>query len=354
MRAYVGLVAACLMIVALTYPVGSIVAQTELASNSETTLESNITVASSNFALVDMLGQVDTGRLLGHIDALQHMITRHVNSAQNMAGQGIGEADRYITSQFEAIRDQSGNLEVFQEEFWIRWDRDSQQRNVVAVIRGSDALAGTLVVGAHYDSTSANLHDGLAYAPGANDNASGVAALIEMAQILSAHRPQMTIVFVAFSAEEIGSSGSKHFIQDYIQAQEIDIRAMINLDIIGGSIGQDASLNHGAIQLFSAGPENSASRQLAHTIQSICLTNAVPMEILVQDSVDRLGHFGDQKLFSDAGYPAVRFIEAVEDVNRQDNGMDTMDYIQPDYLRQATQTVLAVVTVLAAGSTAIA
>jgi Zn-dependent M28 family amino/carboxypeptidase len=161
-------------------------------------------------------------------------------------------------------------------------------------------------------------------------------------------------MFVAFSAEEIGSSGSRHFIEEYIQPNGIDVRAMINLDIIGGSTEENSSVNNDAIRLYSAGPEDSPSRRLARAIELICHDNATPMAIMAQDSVDRPGRFGDHKQFSDAGYPSVRFIEVTEHTNHQHNGLDTVEYIQPAYLLHATQTILAAVIVLADGPTVVA
>ncbi len=308
-------------------------------------------VAMVNTGVVNLTNQVETDRLMLHVDTLQNFGTRHVNSPYDLPDRGIGAAFRYITGQFEQIRDQSqGRLTVFAQPFSVTWAGvDSQAQNIVAFLSGTENGAGTILVGAHYDSTSIDFDSGSAFAPGANDNGSGVAALIEMARILSTRPHRTSIIFVAFSAEEIQRRGSIAFINDYMLPRQIDLNAMINMDIIGSQTGADGSIDDRNIRLFSAGPNDSVSRQLAREIELIALKHAPNMTIQLQDVQDRSNRYSDHQSFSDVGYPAVRFIESLEDVGRQHNDRDTIDDVQGSYLTRATQTILTVITALADG-----
>ncbi|MFN8529146.1 MAG: M20/M25/M40 family metallo-hydrolase [Anaerolineae bacterium] len=303
--------------------------------------------------LVNLLSQVEPDRLFLHINTMQSFQSRHVNSSYNTPGIGIGAAYNYVRGQFEAIREQSrGNFQIANDHvFDIDWGGvQSQGRNIIGVIPGTETGAGILVVAAHYDSISVAWDDGNAYAPGANDDASGIAALIEIARIMSQRQHRASIMFVAFSAEEIQRLGSIQFVHDYIVGQNLDVNWMINMDIVGSSTGPDGSINDREIRVFSD-PDStkSDSRALAREAQLIARRHSPDMAIVLQATVDRDGRYGDHMSFSDAGIPAIRFIEANEDPGRQHNDRDTLDDVQALYLSRSTQTVLAVSTALADG-----
>jgi len=305
-----------------------------------------------------LLDQVDETRMMQHIEALTSVGTRHINSSYTDPRRGIGAAYQYILSQFQAIsRESNGNFATWTDYFRLdAFGHVSTGRNVVGVIGDTDFGAGTIIIGAHYDSRCSKRDDYISDAPGANDNAAGVAALIELARILSARPHRARIMVVAFSAEEfwttnargeLRGSGSTAFVRDYIMANHVAVKAMINLDMIGSSSAPNGQTYDHEIRLYSAGPENSVSRQLAWAIHDIGTQYVPDMEILVQGTADRDGRYGDHLSFSDAGYPAVRFIEPVEDHNHQHNDHDTMDDIQPAYLMRVTRCLLAIITVLA-------
>jgi hypothetical protein len=307
----------------------------------------------SEAALINLLNRVEADRLFLHIDTLVNFRTRHVNSPMGMADQGIGAAFNYIQSQFEQISAESGGkLYVFPDghQFRLTWAGvETIQRNAVAYLPGTEIGAGTILIGAHYDSVSSNPEDGLAYAPGADDNGSGVAALIELARILSASPHKASILFVAFSAEEVGRQGSAAFVRDYIQAQGIQLNAMFSLDIIGSQTGPNGAVDDRRIRIFSAGPNESPSRQLARAIDLVAFNHMQNMDVLLHDAIDREGRYSDHMSFSDAGYPAVRFIEALEEPNRHHTERDTLDDVHASYLTRSTQLVLAVITAMADG-----
>ncbi len=315
--------------------------------------EDSVVPGEGSPGLQALLDGVNEERLMAHINALQGVRTRHVNSGYDDPTKGIGAAYNYILSQFQAISAESdGNLAVWTQYFPLNWyGVQSEARNIVAVIGDTNYEGGTIIIGAHYDSRCMYDDDATGYAPGANDDASGVAALIELGRILSARPHHARIFLVAFSAEEVGRRGSQAFLNDYVLSNHVAVKAMINLDIIGSSTAPNGAINSRQIRLFSAGPQDSVSRQLARTIQLTGARYMPSMEIVMQntDNGDRPGRYGDHLTFSDAGFPAVRFIEAVEDTNRQHSERDLMDDIQPDYLAQATRTVLVAVTVLADG-----
>jgi hypothetical protein len=304
-------------------------------------------------ALANVFNRVEADRLFLHIDALMNFRTRHVNSPNGVDGMGIGSAFNYIQSQFQEIASLPGsNLYVFPDghKFNLNWaGLETEQRNAVAFIQGQEIGAGTILIGAHYDSISLNPEDGLAYAPGADDNASGVAALIELARILSTSRHKSSILFVAFSAEEVGRQGSAAFIRDYIQAQGIQLNAMISLDIIGSQTGPNGAVDDRHIRVFSAGPNESTSRQVARAIRLLGYNLMPSMEVIVHDAIDRDGRYSDHMSFSDVGYPAVRFIESLEEPNRHHTERDTIDDVHASYLTRSTQLMLAIITAMADG-----
>ncbi len=309
------------------------------------------TVAQPDPGLNAVMQQVESDRLMSHVRTLQGFYTRHVNSPQDREDRGIGAAKRYIEGQLRAVENESqGRMRVFTQDFALDWSGvRTTQSNIIAYIPGTEPGAGTIVIGAHYDSRGNDDTDATAYAPGANDNGTGVAALIEMARVLSQRQYRSAIVLVAFSAEEVGRRGSIAFVNDYIRANNIDLKAYINVDAIGSQVYADGTVNDRQLRVFSQGPnESSPSRQLARFSEIAALNYIPQMEIVVQDALDRQGRYGDHFSFEEAGYPAIRFIEMAENSAYLDT-TDTIDGISPTYFRRSTQTILTVVMVAADG-----
>ena len=265
-------------------------------------------------------------------------------------GWGIGAAYRYLRAELEAIAAAAPHMRVSVQEFEASFNGQSAPAyNVIATIPGHEIGAGTVVVGAHYDSISLAVNSGEAPAPGANDNASGVAALLEIARILAPIQPRATIMIVAFAAEEVGRLGSKAFVRDIIQGMEIDLVAMINLDIIGSSTAANGAINDSELRVFSHDDDQNAARQLARAADMIAFYLTPTMDLQVQDATDRSGRFSDHISFTEAGYPAIRLIEAFEELNRQHTARDTIEDISPLYLQRTTETALALTLALADG-----
>ena len=198
---------------------------------------------SPDTTLLSLLNQVDAGspvsaRLMRWSGCARAVSTR----PRARRPKGIDAAANYVLNQFNQIRDQSyqNSFSVLTQDFPINWDdTQSTGKNIIGVLQGTEVGGGVIVLGAHYDSIYYNFDDSAAYAPGANDDASGIAALLEIARIMSQRRHRATIMFVAFSAEEIQRTGSKAFVSDYLRANNINVDAMLNMDIIGSSTGPD-------------------------------------------------------------------------------------------------------------------
>lgn len=307
--------------------------------------------APSEAEVYRILDQVESDRLMTHIRTLQDFYTRHVNSIQASTDRGIGAAMAYITGQFDTYRQASdGNLYTFElpfESVTPDGERHSQS-NLVAVIQGTEVGAGTILVGAHYDSIGRPLNSIDVFAPGANDNGSGVAAVLELARIMSKARYKATIMFVLFSAEEVGRQGSKAF-ASWIREDQTDLIGMINVDTIGNVHDRNGRVNDRELRVFSAGPnESSVSRSLARMVNFIGFNFGVNLELVVQDAIDRENRYGDHFSFSELDYPAIRLINAYEEKVNGDP-TDTIEYIEAGYLQEATRAILAVLTALADG-----
>lgn len=310
----------------------------------------NTPIVSADQTIVNLLNQVEVDRMMAHVQAFQNMFTRHVNSSQSDPKQGIGAAQRYIEEQFKAIQQTSnGRLYTFNQQFELNYNgQKTTQTNVIAVVQGYEAGAGTVVIGAHYDSVGTPLESATTYAPGANDNGTGVAAVIELARILAQRQHRSSIMLVAFSAEEVGRRGSIAF-ADYLKAQGIDVIGMVNVDTIGNENDARGNIIANELRVFSDGPnDTSLSRHMARSAEFISFTHGLEMKLTVQDAIDRENRFGDHFSFSEKGYPAIRFISALEE-KRNADPTDLIDFVEPRYLLRSTQSILVVVSAMADG-----
>lgn len=300
--------------------------------------------------LYNLLNQLDGQRLIDHVAVLQGFKTRHVNSRLDSDVEGVGAAYRYLLGEFEKIAEASpGNFTVFGQPFIASvGGQTTRQHNVVGATNGTVPGAGVIVVGAHYDSTdTTNQANAPLAAPGADDNGTGVAAIIEMARVLSREPLQARVVFVLFSAEEYDRQGSRSFIRDYVQAYNIPVAAMINLDTIGSNNDRNGNVNDTQIRLF-ADPNSPDSVHFARMLDFIGDNHTTDLDVVVQASIDRTGRFGDHFSFNEVGIPAVRYIESLEDTDHRE-GTDTIEYIEPDYFLRATRTILTTVVAIADG-----
>ena len=273
------------------------------------------------------LDRIDAARMMADVEALAAIPSRHVNSP------GASEAAELIASGF-----QEAGLEVQAQDFPLTYEEVfTTQRNVIGLIPGSDPDAGTIVIGAHYDSRTVGLLDVTSPAPGANDNATGVAVLLELARALKDSAPRRTLLLIAFAAEETGSQGSRQTVIRF-RADGRDVRAVVVFDIVGNSAGEAGA---GSIRAFAAPPLESPSQALARYAALVGADYVSAFDVAVQPDVDRPGRYSDHVPFSDSGIPAMRFIEAIEDLNRQHSGDDLPEFIDADYLGRVGRLALA-------------
>lgn len=315
----------------------------------------NNNVPSNNSAdveLYNLTSQVQADNLISTVYALEGFYTRHVNSSQTDPNRGIGAARGYLYSQFETLAARSnGNFTTFMQPVETIYNgQTTTQYNVIGVLNGTEAGGGIIIVGAHYDSRTDDLDDSVDFAPGSDDNGSGVAGVLELARILSDSPMRSTVIFVLFTSEEVGRQGSRQFVSDYVQGQGLgdQIIAMLNLDTIGSVNSSTGETNDYQIRVYSDEDNNSPSRQLARTVEFISANHHLDLEIDLKLDRDREGRYGDHFSFSERNFPAVRFIEALEDhYNRE--GRDTRDGVEAYYLVKSTRTILAIIKALGDG-----
>jgi peptidase M28-like protein len=323
----------------------------------------NTAVTSIDRELFDLLQQVDISRLQSHVEALQSFTTRHVNSAQDSPSYGIGAARDYIYGQFEQIAQQSsGRFAVSTQEFDLTYEGlQTRQTNVFGVLNGTVPGGGFVIIGAHYDSINTDFTDTTGFAPGANDNASGVSGLIEMARVLSQRQYRSSIIFVAFSAEEIGRVGSKAFV-GYVQSIGLDVVGMINLDAIGNSNNRSGLIDE-SLRIFSCESEaycqdGGLSRHMARSLEFLGFAHKAALDntpladsildMRVEQQGDRDRRFGDQFSFVEAGYPAIRFINKLEEFGNGSR-QDIADNVEWGFLQKSVRSIVLVTIALADG-----
>lgn len=300
------------------------------------------------------IAMVNGERMIEDIKTLVSFETRHILSSP-APNRGIQAAQNWLIEELKAIAATSPNpgiqIDVYPHTFRMEWaGQEIYPSNIIMSITGTDAAAGVVMFTAHYDTALQNWFNGDSYQPGANDNGSGIAAILELARIAVQKPHRATIVFVMFTAEETGRQGSQTFVRDYISVNNIPLTAVINMDIIGNPTGRRGERYDNMMRIFSAGPnESSASRMVARMID-VAVTRYVPgMTLTIEDSLDRAGRWGDHMSFSDEGYPAVRLIEAADDPTIAHTTRDTIDLIDVNYLTKTTQVILAALEMFADG-----
>ncbi|KAI1142762.1 Zn-dependent exopeptidase [Hypoxylon sp. FL0543] len=297
--------------------------------------------------LESMLAQVDPARIEATIRALVSFGTRHTLSTQNSSTRGIGAARNWIQGEFQKYASASdGRLSVdavgyLQEPDGDRVPFPTYIHDVVATLRGTEDGGRLYVVSGHYDSRVSDPNNYEDDAPGADDDASGVAVSLELARVMSQPRyprPKASIAFVAVAGEEQGLYGARFLAQTYANATP-RVEGMFTNDIVGsptGGANGELSDPH-VVRLFAqglpglevedaatrearlaAGGENDVpTRQLARFVKEVAENGATGMNVTVVYRADRYLRGGDHKPFLEAGYPAARFTEPHEDYAHQ-------------------------------------
>jgi len=329
--------------------------------------------------LREVAAPVSATELHATIEKLVSFGTRHTLSDTKSNKRGIGAARRWVQSRFEAFSKECGGcLEVVtpsQTFTGKRVPQPTEISDVVAIQRGTSDPDRVIVITGHIDSRVTDVMDTKKDAPGANDDGSGTAAVIEAARVLSKHKFAATLVFGVVAGEEQGLYGGK-VLADYAKSKGWRVEADLNNDIVGNTHGQDGVVDNTFVRVFSEGTKSnetqdqakyrryhggevdSPSRNVARYIAALadcCMTN---FRVRMVYRTDRYGRGGDQVPFLEAGYPAVRFTEPHENYTRQhqdlrtENGIrygDTIDGVDFDYLAQVTRlNVLAMASMASA------
>lgn len=303
----------------------------------------------------------DTMRIVRDIDArniertirkLVSFGTRNTLSDQNDPKRGIGAARDWLFSEFQKAAAQSeGRMTVEKQSFEqpkaARVPQPTILTNIVATLRGTqpESEQRMYVVSGHYDSMCSSPTDAKCDAPGANDDASGTAAVLEMARVMATHKFDATIVFMTVPGEEQGLLGATYYAEQ-AKNKNLDIEAMFTNDIIGNSLGGNGVRDAHTVRVFSEGvPSNetpaeaatrrsvggendSTSRQLARFIKEVGERNVPGMKVRLVYRRDRYGRGGDHQPFLERGYPAVRFTEPNENYNHQHQNVRLENGIQ--------------------------
>lgn len=288
-----------------------------------------------------MLAEIDARNIERTIRKLVSFGTRNTLSAQDNPTRGIGAARDWLYSEFQNVAQNSeGRMTVVKQTFEqakaARIPSPTMLTNVVATLKGTqpDSEQRVYVVSGHYDSMCGSPTDGTCDAPGANDDASGTAAVLEMARVMAKYKFDATIVFMAVAGEEQGLLGATYFAEQAKQTG-MDIEAMFTNDIVGNTLGGNGVRDRATIRVFSEGvpssekPEeatvrrgvggenDSASRQLARFIREVGERYAPRMKVLMVYRRDRYLRGGDHIPFLERGFAAVRFTEPNEDYSHQ-------------------------------------
>ena len=321
---------------------------------------------------------VSAEQLQATITRLVGFGTRHSLSDTKSKTRGIGAARRWAKSRFEAIAKDCDNClqvatpsQVFTGK---RIPTPTEIMDIVAIQRGTSDPQRVVLITGHLDSRVTDAMDFTSDAPGANDDASGVAAVIEAARVLSKHRFPATIVYGVLSGEEQGLYGGK-VLAEYAREQGWQVEADLNNDIVGNTHGDDGVVHNTTVRVFSEGTKavetaeqadrrrynggevDSPSRNIARYMVPLAERYLKNLQVRMVYRTDRFGRGGDQVEFLKAGYPAVRVTEARENYTRQhqdlrvENGIrygDRIDGVDFDYLAQVTR--LNVVTLAALAS----
>ncbi|NYH94240.1 M20/M25/M40 family metallo-hydrolase [Novosphingobium marinum] len=331
----------------------------------------------SPVVLVAQEPEVSEERLRSDVEDMVSFGTRHTLSAQDDPRRGIGAARRWAADEFRETSERCGGcLEIALPERIIEGRRVPEPTrlvNVVAIQRGTERPDEVVIVQGHIDSRVTDVMDAISDAPGANDDASGVALVLEAARVLSARSFPSTIVYAALSGEEQGLYGGK-LMADYAEEQGWTVKAVLNNDIVGGSRGSDGRVEDGHVRVFSEGPRadatdemransrryggenDSPGRNLSRYIADFAQTLPDGLTVRQIWRTDRMGRGGDQIPFLDKGIPAVRFSVAIEDYEHQhqdprtENGIkygDTVDEMDFAYLAGVTRLNVATIDRLA-------
>jgi len=317
----------------------------------------------------------DPARLKATVAKLVSFGTRHSLSTDDVPTRGIAAARRWVAGQLSALGDACNCIEpalIARTDTVPRAPKGMNTVDVLGIQKGSEPTR-VVIVGAHIDSRISDVMDATSDSPGANDDGSGVALVLEAARILSKEHFRATIVYAVFSGEEQSLLGGK-LLADTARERGWTITAMLNNDIVGNAVRTDGKRDARRVRVFSegirfaesldqqrarrqdGGEDDGPSRALAKAIDHVAAGIPRGLDVFVVRRPDRFSRGGDHEPFLQAGYPAVRFTNAVENYDaehqtlRTENGRvygDTIDRMDFAYLAKVTAIDVAAIARLA-------
>ncbi len=335
-------------------------------------------LAAANAAQAGEAPQVSEARLRADVEKLVSFGTRHTLSSETDPKRGIGAARGWAEAEFRKTSKACGNcLEIVLPDRIVTGDRIPKPAhivNVVAIQRGTERPNEVVIVQAHIDSRVSDVMNFTADAPGANDDGSGTALVIETARVLSKQKFPTTIIYAVLQGEEQGLFGGK-LLADYAKAQGWTVKAVLNNDIVGNTRGSDGLVDDKHVRVFSEGPRADGDDKLRATARRFGGENDSPSrnlsryvaglatpELGVRQiwRTDRMGRGGDHIPFLDAGIPAIRFSVAVENYDHQHQDLrtekgvihgDTIEFMDFAYLAKVTHLNIAALSAVARAPT---
>lgn len=335
-------------------------------------------LTSTQQRLRDIARPASAERIAADLRTLTGFGTRHTLSDTLSDTRGIGAARRWVHGELSRISAACGGC--IDVEYHSTMAGGTQRMpdsvaviNVLGFQRGTTDPDRYILVSGHLDSRASDVMDATIDAPGAVDDASGVAAVLETARLLSRHRFPATIVYVAVSGEEQGLVGAAA-LADRAVREGWFVEAMLNDDVVGNVQGQDGVVDSMSVRVFSegvratetpamararratGGEADSPARQLARYVEEIARVALPEFRVLPVQRLDRFGRGGDHSAFAARGFPAVRFTETHEDYRRQhqdirvEDGVaygDVLEEAEPSYTARVAGLNAAVIASLA-------
>jgi hypothetical protein len=335
----------------------------------------------NNKTVAAIVSELSKENLKAIVEKLVSFETRHTLSDTTSETRGIGAARRWIKSEFERYEKQSnGRLNVeFQEGLAAAGNRVPRPIKIVNVVATLQPRSGAIdsdrlfLVTAHYDTRAGNPMDTVSAAPGANDDGSGVALVLELARVMSKHEFDATIVFVAFPGEEQGLLGANQW-SEMARQKRLRVQGVLNNDMVGNVVSGDGTVESTYVRLYSEalspvdtgstlrirntlGQENDGpSRTLARYVQEIGERYVPGFGVRMIYRRDRFLRGGDHSLFHDRGFAAVRIVDVKENYDHQhqnirmENGKrygDLVDFVDFNYLAKNARVNAAALASLA-------
>jgi peptidase M28-like protein len=333
-----------------------------------------------NRELLEILNDLDEGRMRAIVQKLTTFGTRHTLSSQTDPARGIGAARDWLFAEMQKIAAPSNGRMTVQLQSYVqaptgRIPTPTVITNVIATLRGSVTPDRIYVVTGHYDSRVTDIMNFTSDAPGADDDGSGVATIMELARVMATRQPKSTIVFAAVAGEEQGLFGS-NFMAQQMKAAGADVQGMFSNDIVGSSTADDGTRDPHTLRLFAegvpttetpqqaftrqlvGGESDSASRQLARFVTNVANNNATDMTVRIIYRRDRYDRGSDHISFLQQGYPAGRITEPRENFAHQHqdtrvvNGVqfgDLIEFVDFDFLHRVAKVNASAMWSLANG-----